>query len=151
MSIETEFIRMFLAFLLGGAIGWQRESYHKPAGIRTHILVCLGSCLTMMMGVYLSESYHNVDPTRISAQVISGLGFIGAGTILKNGLSVTGLTTASSIWLVGCVGLAVGCGFYMGAVGVTLMCFLSLSKFKRSSKEKDEHNLENDDKQEKEE
>jgi putative Mg2+ transporter-C (MgtC) family protein len=130
LSNEDVIVRIIIAFVLGGMIGWQRENLHKPAGFRTHILVCLGSALTMMTGLYLMECYPdlNIDPARISAQVISGVGFLGAGTIIKEKGTVVGLTTASSIWLVACVGLAVGVGFYAGAIGITLISFLFLTK-----------------------
>lgn len=133
MTNEVVITRIVLAFFLAGLIGWQREKQNKPAGLRTHTLVCLGSALTMMTGLYMMETYpnlKNLDPARLGAQVISGVGFLGAGTILKEKGSVVGLTTASSIWMIACVGLAVGVGFYAGAIGVTLMSFIYLTKFK---------------------
>ncbi|PLS18918.1 hypothetical protein CVD28_00520 [Bacillus sp. M6-12] len=144
MTQEDALIRIVVAFLLAGIIGWQREHQHKPAGFRTHVFVGLGSALTMMTGVYIMELYPsmNIDPARISAQVISGVGFLGAGTIIKEKGSVVGLTTASSIWLVACMGLAVGIGFYAGAVGVSLICIICLTKVGKLSnknKEKDQN------------
>lgn len=132
--------RIVVIFILAGILGWQREKENKPAGFRTHILVGLGSALTMMTGIYLMQEYPtlNLDPARIAAQVISGVGFLGAGTILKEKGSVVGLTTASCIWLVACVGLAVGVGFYVGAVGISLLSFFSLSKHSHKEKNKEE-------------
>lgn len=137
--------RIVVIFILAGILGWQREREHKPAGFRTHILVGLGSALTMMTGIYLIEEYPSLitDPARIAAQVISGVGFLGAGTIIKEKGSVVGLTTASCIWLVACVGLAVGAGFYVGAIAISLLSFIALSKLgqppsQNSSKNDDE-------------
>jgi putative Mg2+ transporter-C (MgtC) family protein len=151
MTNEEALIRIIVAFLLAGIIGWQRENQHKPAGFRTHVLVGLGSALTMMTGIYIMELYPdlNVDPSRMSAQVISGVGFLGAGTILKEKGSVVGLTTASSIWLVACMGLAVGVGFYAGAVAVSLISFICLTKIgKVPTKKKDKEVKEEEDDEE---
>jgi putative Mg2+ transporter-C (MgtC) family protein len=130
LTNELALTRILIVFVLAGIIGWQREKQHKPAGFRTHVLVGLGSALTMMTGIYMMDLYPNlnVDPARMSAQVISGVGFLGAGTILKERGSIVGLTTASSIWLVACMGLAVGIGFYAGAVAVSLIAFISLTR-----------------------
>ncbi|NLX90765.1 MAG: MgtC/SapB family protein [Firmicutes bacterium] len=117
--------RLFLALLLGGIVGFERESQNRPAGFRTHILVSVGSALVMLVSAY-SFSGENVDPSRIAAQVVTGVGFLGAGTILRHGNTVTGLTTAASLWIVSGIGLAVGIGFYMGAVFATLMVLISL-------------------------
>ncbi|MGO1367927.1 MAG: MgtC/SapB family protein [Senegalia sp. (in: firmicutes)] len=129
--------------ILSGVIGIERESIKRPAGFRTHILVCVGSTLVMIVGLYIADDirYSNVDPTRIGAQVISGIGFLGAGTIIKEGVSVKGLTTAASLWAVACVGLAIGAGFYFGGIFVTVLIFITLllfssieGKFLRSDK-----------------
>lgn len=111
--------RLFVAALLGGIVGLERENKKRAAGLRTHLLVSLGSALVMVTATYVMQQYHgivNVDPTRMGAQVISGIGFLGAGTIIKQGASVKGLTTAASLWTVACVGLAVGAGHYIAAV-----------------------------------
>ncbi|MDW7658625.1 MAG: MgtC/SapB family protein [Bacillota bacterium] len=111
--------RLFVAALLGGIVGLERENKKRAAGLRTHLLVSLGSALVMVTATYVMQQYHgivNVDPTRMGAQVISGIGFLGAGTIIKQGASVKGLTTAASLWAVACVGLAVGAGHYIAAV-----------------------------------
>lgn len=123
--------RLFLALLLGGIVGFERESQNRPAGFRTHILVSVGSALVMLVSAYgfsgeLFNFGENVDPSRIAAQVVTGVGFLGAGTILRHGNTVTGLTTAASLWIVSGIGLAVGIGFYMGAVFATLMVLISL-------------------------
>lgn len=126
--------RLLLACVLGGIIGYEREQTHRPAGFRTHILVCVGSALVMITSEFIFKKYAghtNIDPARLGAQVISGIGFIGAGTIMREGFSVKGLTTAASLWAVSCVGLAVGIGFYEGALGATALIFLTLIFLKR--------------------
>jgi len=130
-------LRLIAACLLGGIIGYEREHIHRPAGLRTHILVCVGSALVMITSEYIYyqfSSHVNVDPARLGAQVISGIGFLGAGTIIKEGISVKGLTTAASLWAVSCVGIAVGIGFYSGALISTLMIFLTLVVIKKTQR-----------------
>lgn len=127
-------LRLLLAGVLGGVIGYEREHTHRPAGFRTHILVCLGSALVMVTSVFIFNQYRqfaNLDPTRLGAQVISGIGFLGAGTIIRDGINVRGLTTAASLWAVSCVGLAAGIGFYEGAVIATALIMLTLIFMKR--------------------
>ena len=127
-------IKMLLVILLSGIIGYEREHSHRPAGFRTHILVAVGSALVMRTSKYIFLEYEGItafDPTRLGAQVISGIGFLGAGTILREGFSVKGLTTAASLWAVSCIGLAVGGGYYVGAVVTTLVIYLTLNTFKR--------------------
>lgn len=106
--IITMVLRLLAACIMGGIIGFQREyPGHRPAGLRTHILVCLGSALVMVTSEYFRFVYgDSFDVTRIGAQVVSGIGFLGAGAIIKQGFNVTGLTTAASLWAVACVGLA---------------------------------------------
>jgi putative Mg2+ transporter-C (MgtC) family protein len=124
-------IRLLIALALTGIIGWERERLRKPAGFRTHILVGLGACLVMMVSLAMADLYPNplqrVDPGRIAAQVVVGIGFLGAGTILrsKEGI-VSGLTTAASLWVVSGIGLAVGCGFYRGAFLTTALVMIVL-------------------------
>lgn len=128
-------LRLVVACILGGIIGFEREHVHRPAGLRTHILVCVGSALVMVTSEYIYYHYSskvNVDPARLGAQVISGIGFLGAGTIIKEGISVKGLTTAASLWAVSCVGIAVGIGFYAGAIIATIIIFLILVVIKKS-------------------
>lgn len=124
--------RLFLITLLSGAIGVERERHGRAAGFRTHILVGIGSCLAMMTGLDLAQVWAGrgeVDPTRIAAQVISGIGFLGAGTIIQFRASVLGLTTAASLWAVAGIGLAVGSGFAWGAVTSTLLVLVALYGF----------------------
>jgi len=123
--------RLVLAVFLGGVVGFERERQNRPAGFRTHILVCVGSALIMLVSAYgfrgdLAHVGDGVDPSRIAAQVVAGVGFLGAGTILRHGNTITGLTTAASIWIVSGIGLAVGIGFYLGAVLTTFMVLFSL-------------------------
>ncbi|MNI03130.1 putative Mg(2+) transport ATPase [compost metagenome] len=124
-------IRLFLALLLGGLIGFERELSSHPAGLRTHILVCVGSALIMLLSMYGFSDFVNevnvrIDPSRLAAQVISGIGFLGAGTIIFNGRSITGLTTAASLWVVAAIGLAAGAGFYYASVLSCMMVLVSL-------------------------
>ena len=142
INFEFYFITLFrllLACILGGLIGYERESMNRPAGFRTHILVCMGAALVMLTSVYIFERYKgttNIDPARLGAQVISGIGFLGAGTIIREGANVKGLTTAASLWAVSCVGIAAGIGFYEGAIVASLVIYLTLIVLKKL-----EHNL----------
>jgi len=134
MSHYQILARLLLATLLGGLIGFEREARGRAAGFRTHILVCLGSALIMLTSMYIFEIYKGlapVDPSRIAAQVITGIGFLGAGTILRWGATVRGLTTAASLWAVAGIGLAVGCGFYFAAVTSTILVVITLVIFSK--------------------
>ena len=127
LTVTTlEFIRriIFSAFL-GALVGIEREKNNRPAGIRTYLLVTTGSCVAMIIGIYTAQG-TNVDPTRIGAQVISGIGFLGAGTILKYGDNIVGLTTAAGLWVMACIGLAVGAGMYEISLITTVIIFLVL-------------------------
>ena len=129
-----EVMRLIAAALLGGVIGLERQQRHKSAGLRTHILVSLGSCLVMLISYKLYagvQGLTNADPARLAAQVVSGIGFLGAGTIMKEGLTIKGLTTAASLWVVAGVGLAVGAGYYVGAVTTTVLSVLALTYLPR--------------------
>lgn len=131
-------LRLFLAVVLGGLIGFERESHNRPAGFRTHILVCSGSALIMMVSAYgftgqFGEGFMS-DPGRIAAGVVTGIGFLGAGTIMQQRGSIQGLTTAASIWVVSGVGLAVGVGFYLGSAVTTAFVLISLLLLKRTEK-----------------
>lgn len=132
-SLEA-LMRLALAGVFGGIIGFEREHSHRPAGFRTHILVAVGSALVMLTSSFIFEEYKgmaNIDPARLGAQVISGIGFLGAGTILREGFSVKGLTTAASLWAVSCIGLAAGIGYYEGAVIATIFIIITLNILKR--------------------
>lgn len=108
------FIRIVLSIILGSIIGLEREITNKSAGLRTQIMVCLGSCLFTILSIYGFSTavslYPMGDPSRVAAQIITGIGFIGAGTVLRQGITVTGLTTASTLWIVAAIGMACGCG-----------------------------------------
>src|SRR5690606_39922495 len=115
-----------------------------PAGFRTHILVCLGSALIMLISIYgvsdfIKEENVRADPARLAAQVVSGIGFLGAGTILRHGLTVSGLTTAASLWVVAGIGLAVGAGYMFGAVLTTILTLVSLELLNRMERRSEEH------------
>lgn len=117
LTLISILLRTFLAMLLGGILGYEREKRHRPAGFRTYLVVCLGSTLAMMVGLFIHEITGSSDAGRIPAQVISGIGFLGAGTILVTRQNqVRGLTTAAGLWSVACLGLALGAGFYTGAL-----------------------------------
>jgi len=121
-------LRLILAGILGGAVGFERERHNRPAGLRTHILVCLGSALVMIVSVvgFSGALGPRGDQARIAAQVVSGIGFLGAGTIMRQGSSVRGLTTAASLWVVAAVGLATGIGLYLAAVFTTALILITL-------------------------
>ncbi len=122
-NIISVVVRVFLAMLLGGCIGLEREKSKRPAGFRTHILVCVGSCMTALIGLYVLYGLGlTTDPLRVAAQVISGIGFLGVGTILvKEHDHITGLTTAAGLWTTAAIGIACGFGFYSGALLCTLV------------------------------
>lgn len=124
-------VRICLALALGGVIGLEREWSNHAAGFRTHILVCVGSAMIMLLSIYgfgdfAQEFNVRMDPARLAAQVITGVGFLGAGAIFRNGSVVTGLTTAASIWVVAAIGLCIGAGFYYLGVLATLLVLVSL-------------------------
>lgn len=124
-----DFLKLFIAAILGGLIGYQRENSHRPAGLRTHILVCVGSALVMTTSQYIFRIYQGqatLDPARLGAQVISGIGFLGAGTILRDGSTIKGLTTAAGLWAVSCIGIAIGAGFYSGGISAAILVYITL-------------------------
>lgn len=119
-------IRIVLAVLCGGLIGLERESKHRPAGFRTHILICLGAAMATATGQYLYSMHYYTDIARLGAQVIAGVGFIGAGTIIMTKQHrVRGLTTAAGLWVAAIVGLCCGAGFYLGAIYATILVLLA--------------------------
>ena len=127
-------LKLVLGFILAGIIGLERSSWSKPAGFRTHALVGLSAVLIMLCGEHMSQIY-NMDPSRIPAQLLSGIGFIGAGTILRDGFNVKGLTTAAGLLAVTCIGLSIGAGFYLGGIVTTIIAYLVLShSYKISAK-----------------
>ena len=128
-------IRLLCAMVVGTVIGMEREYTHRPAGLRTHILVSLGACAVMITGQLIFAQYRpygsTSDPARLAAQVISGVGFLGAGTIMREGVNVKGLTTAASLWAVACLGIAAGGGYFeVALLGMVLMLItLTLLEF----------------------
>jgi len=122
-------LRIVLAITLGGIIGAEREIRSKGAGLRTHILVCVGSALIVLTSLFLFETYKDstvMDPTRMITGIITGIGFLCAGTIIRAGSHVTGLTTAATLWVVSGIGISVGAGHYSAALIVTILVFVVL-------------------------
>ena len=123
-------LRLLCAMTVGIVIGMEREFTHRPAGLRTHILVALGACVASVMGEMIFLHFTtSADPARLSAQVITGVGFLGAGTIMKEGVNVKGLTTAASVWAVACLGIAAGFGYYALAITGMLFTLITLTIF----------------------
>ena len=119
--------RIILSVLFGGILGMERGMKNRGAGLRTYMLVCLGSCVVMMTNQFLYQSYQSGDPARLGAQVINGIGFLGAGTIIVTKRNqIKGLTTAAGLWASACMGLAIGAGFYECVVLGTVLIFLSM-------------------------
>ena len=122
-------IRLLLALFLSGLIGFEREVHGRAAGLRTHILVCMGATLIMLTSMHIFDVYQGktmLDPARMAAQVVSGIGFLGAGTIIRFRASIRGLTTAASLWATAGVGIAIGSGFYIGACATTALLLIAL-------------------------
>lgn len=133
INVLSIIVRLSMAAVFGGLIGYDRGRKRRPAGFRTHILVCIGSALVMITNQYIIDVMkYNADPTRLGAQVISGIGFLGAGTILITGKQqVKGLTTAAGLWASACMGLAIGIGFYEGALIGCVFIFGSMTLLHR--------------------
>lgn len=128
----TSIIKIIIATVIGSLIGIERERANRPAGIRTHALVCIGAALVMDLNLQVVQNFSQfsqADPFRLGAQVISGIGFLGAGTILKEGVSVKGLTTAASIWSIACIGLVIGVGYYDIAIFAAFVIYIALRVF----------------------
>ena len=126
-------VRLLVAAALGGAIGIEREIHERQAGLRTHLLVSSGAALFTLVSAYAWSDFNfsraggvTFDPTRIAAQIVTGIGFLGAGAIIRQGLSVRGLTTAATLWMVAAIGMACGAGFYWAAVAATALALISL-------------------------
>ena len=120
-------VRIVLSVALGFVLGFERELYKRPAGLRTHILVCVASCLIMLVSMY---GFDGGDPARLAAQVVSGIGFLGAGAIIRGDKDIKGITTAATIWMSAMIGLACGNGFYFGAIVVTVCALIILTIFR---------------------
>jgi len=131
MNLELELVaRLILGFVLSGLVGLEREVSLKPAGLRTHILVGLGSTLFTVLSL---QAFPGSDPSRVAASIVVGIGFLGAGTIIKTKEKVIGLTTAATLWIVASIGVATGAGFYVLAIVATILAFsvLKLDIFER--------------------
>jgi len=120
--------RLALAVIFGGLVGWERQKGHKPAGLRTHMLVCLGSCLFTLVSFLATGGDQSLyfDPTRIAAGVVTGIGFLGAGAIIQSREGIKGLTTAASIWMVAAIGMAVAYGLFILGGGAAILSLLVL-------------------------
>jgi putative Mg2+ transporter-C (MgtC) family protein len=137
ISTIEALLRLLLAATLGGAIGLERELRDHEAGLRTHLLVSLGACLFTLVSAYAwtdwtfsQRSGVTLDPTRIAAQIVTGIGFLGAGAIIVRGINVRGLTTAATLWVVAAIGMAAGTGYYEVAVGTSVLVLVSLGPLK---------------------
>lgn len=126
IPLNDMLIRVGLSLVLGGIIGFERERDSQPAGLRTHMILVIGACLAMMLSINIADS-AGTDPTRLAAQVVSGIGFLGAGAILRSGFTVKGLTTATTLWTMAIVGLAVGSGYYVVSIVTTVVLMIVLS------------------------
>lgn len=132
LTMQGIIFRMLLTIVVGGAIGLERGYKNQPVGSRTYMLVSLGACLVMMTNQYIFREFQTGDVSRLGAQVVSGVGFLGAGTILvTRSNQIRGLTTAAGLWSSACIGLAIGIGFYEGAIAVGIALFLIMSVFKK--------------------
>ncbi len=132
LNLYSIILRSVMAIIFGALFGIERSLKNRPAGVRTYILVCLASAGVMMTNIYIAGLYPSVDPTRMSAQVISGIGFLGAGTILVTRTNeVKGLTTAAGLWTSAVMGLVIGVGFYSAAIVLSISVFIIMSQFKK--------------------
>lgn len=131
INVISIIFRIVLASVLGGILGVERAKSNQAAGMRTYMLVCIGATVVMLTSQYMAKYFQTGDPARLGAQVISGIGFLGAGSIMTGGkLEVRGLTTAAGLWTAACIGLAVGIGFYVGGVLATAAVYLTVSWLK---------------------
>ncbi|MDR0880337.1 MAG: MgtC/SapB family protein [Clostridioides sp.] len=131
MNTTDIIIKLLVSLVLGGLVGMEREKRHQFAGFRTHILIALGACISSIVSIQLVHQFSSGDPTRIPGQVLTGIGFLGAGTILKTKTGIKGLTTAAGVWTTACIGIAIGCGFYKLAVlgCISIMLTLHVLRF----------------------
>ena len=128
VTLLAVIVRIVVSFLLGGMLGMERGLKQRPAGLRTYMLVCVGACMIMLTNEYIVQVYGSGDPARMAAQVVSGIGFLGAGTIIVTRHSqIKGLTTAAGLWAAAAVGLATGIGFYEAAIVGAVVIFMTLS------------------------
>ena len=131
LNIISISFRIVLAVICGGVIGAERGRAHQPAGMRTYMLVCLGSTLVMSTGQYMYNTFEAGDPARLGAQVISGIGFLGAGSYYFRKTRVRGLTTAAGLWTAASIGLALGIGFYSAGILATAAVYMIMTRLKR--------------------
>lgn len=142
LNFITILVRLIMALFIGGIIGVERSIKNHTAGFRTHILVCLGATLVMMTNMFIYKEFGTSDPSRMGAQVISGIGFLGAGTIMVTRYNqVKGLTTAAGLWTAACVGLAIGIGFYEGALATAVAILLIMTVFQKWKQQIESHSL----------
>ena len=131
MRIFSGILRLSLSILCGGILGIERGKANRSAGMRTYSLVSMGAALVMLTGEYMYEEFHTGDPARLGAQVVSGIGFLGAGSIIIEGnTKIRGLTTAAGLWAAACIGLAIGIGFYVGGILATGAVYIVVTKFR---------------------
>lgn len=124
-------LRLLISGLIGAVVGYEREASGRPAGFRTNMLVAVGSCLMMVISIQIGLQYDGSDPSRIAAQVVSGVGFLGAGTIMVKGGDVKGLTTAATLWVNAGIGMAIGAGLYFAGIATGVIVLLALIVFGR--------------------
>lgn len=136
--LKYDLLKLLISVVFGAVIGSERSRHGRAAGMRTHILVCLGACMTSMTSIFVSDALmHQGDVLRIPAQVISGIGFLGAGMIiLKSNNVITGLTTAAGIWATGVIGIAVGYGFFTGALFSVILFLITITLFSKFERRK---------------
>jgi len=135
LNMASVCLRVFLALIVGGILGIERGRQNRPAGLRTYAIVCLGATLVMMTNQYIYQTFGNVDVSRMGAQVVSGIGFLGAGTIMvTNHRQIKGITTAAGMWMAACCGLAIGIGFYEGAVIGGIIVFMVLEFLEKTDR-----------------
>jgi len=129
ITLVSAIFKLSLSLIVGGLIGLNRERHNQAAGFRTHILICVGSTLLMIISIYIPQTYFdfkNGDPGRIAAQVVSGIGFLGAGAIIRLGTNIRGLTTAASIWLISAIGMGIGAGLYVISLMTVIIVLFTL-------------------------
>lgn len=132
LNMASISVRIVMSMICGGVIGIERGKAHQPAGMRTYMLVCMGAAMVMLTGQYMYDHFQTGDPARLGAQVVSGIGFLGAGSIIISGKTkIKGLTTAAGLWTAACIGLSIGIGFYEAGIIATLAVLLIMTQFKK--------------------
>lgn len=126
LTYAETIIRLLISGVVGAAIGYERESSRRPAGFRTNMLVAVGACLMMILSIQIGLQYEGSDPSRVAAQVVSGIGFLGAGTIITKGGDVKGLTTAATLWVNAGIGMTIGAGLYFAGITTAIIVLLAL-------------------------